>query len=86
MLGFLPDESIDMLLETACKACQDLEGELSAVAPHEALRETDRRDMGEATEGRIDGEVILYRCRDCGACFTRDLDRNDPLAHWEFCP
>jgi len=53
---------------------------------HQALRETDRQDMGEATEGRIDGEVILYRCRDCDACFTRDLDRNDPLAHWECCP
>lgn len=75
-----------MLLETACQSCQDLEGELSGVPPHEALRETDRRDMGEVTEGRVVGQGVLYSCQDCGACFTRDLDKNDPQARWEFCP
>lgn len=75
-----------MLLETACVACQDLEGQLSAVAPHPCLRETDRRDMGEVTEGRVEGQVIVYRCRECGTCFTRDLDKNDAGAHWELCP
>jgi len=75
-----------MLLETACTACQSLEGQLSGAPPHDALLETDRRDMGEVTEGRLEGEVVLYRCSACGACFTRDLDVNDPQSHWEFCP
>ena len=76
----------DMLLETACPACQALEGIRSDAAPHDALRETDRRDMAEMTDGRVQGEVVLYRCRSCGACFSRDLDVNDPRARWEFCP
>lgn len=42
--------------------------------------------MGEMTEGRVEGHVIVYECDQCGACFTRDLDRNDPDAHWEWCP
>jgi hypothetical protein len=75
-----------MLLETACRACQTLEGQLSVAPPHESLRETDRRDMSDVTDGRVQGEVILYRCRECGACFTRDLDANDPQSRWEFCP
>lgn len=75
-----------MLLETACKPCQDLEGKLSDEPPHEALRETDRRDLGELTGGMAIGQGILYVCGSCGACFTRDLDLNDPQAHWEFCP
>ena len=75
-----------MLLETACGSCRDLEGKLSGIPPHEALRETDRRDMAEMTQGRVEGQVIVYECDRCGACFTRDLDRNDPLAHWEVCP
>ncbi len=29
-----------MLLETACRSCRDLVGQLSAVVPHEALQET----------------------------------------------
>ena len=75
-----------MLLEKACPSCQKLEGELSAAPPHDALRETDRRDMAEVTEGRVQGEVVLYRCHACGACFTRDMDVNDPASRWEFCP
>jgi len=75
-----------MLLETACSACQDLEGQLSGAMPHESLRESDRRDMAEVTDGRVQGEVVLYRCQACGACFTRDLDVNDPQSRWEFCP
>jgi hypothetical protein len=75
-----------MLIETACGSCRHLEGKLSGIPPHEALRETDRRDMGEMTQGRVEGQVIVYECDRCGACFTRDLDRNDPLAHWEVCP
>ena len=75
-----------MLLETACPSCRALEGRLSGALPHDSLRETDRRDMADVTEGRVQGEVVLYRCQDCGACFTRDLDANDPLSRWEFCP
>ena len=75
-----------MLLEMACASCRELEGKLSGVPPHAALRETDRRDLSQVTEGRVHGQVIVYECDRCGACFTRDLDRNDPHAHWELCP
>jgi hypothetical protein len=63
----------------ACDLCNSLNGRLSSTVPHSKLDTTfSTRYYGGIARRKIE----LYKCTDCGAVLSRDMDETDPHANW----
>lgn len=64
-----------------CEQCLALDGALSEIEPHRALKNSESRKIRGAY-GMASGHVEFYTCSACGTKWGRDCDRKDKGASW----
>jgi hypothetical protein len=65
-----------------CDPCKELANQLKDAPAHDALVLTFTSSLSKASMGMAKGDVLHYKCNNCGTKLSCDCDSRDPGAGW----